>query len=420
MDDGAAQHPRLCPSYLMPILLLMCGAIALSPVILLDPGMPQVSHALVIAAIAVMLTSYFAPVLVDRAVLLIGGFWLFDVFLVNTGNWLATGVNGTRFMLTIAYYGFNFVVLCATASMVATGGQTARNWLRLALAAALAIEIAVVVTGFNVGPAASVNVGSDPSVNARNSGSFDNPNQLGYFGLLVASCWFALHERAPLSWLDGAITAGALFLCISSSSRAAVLGAVALPAIALFRHGISTRAIPLAAVSLVAGTIVAYAMADQLAEGIAQQRVVERFDQSKQHDSFAGRGYDRLWLYPEHLIVGAGEGAYDRFLRSQGGDNEIHSSFATILFGYGILGTALFLGLMWRVCSYQGWHGLALMAPLAVYGLAHQGLRATLLWVLLGILLSARWQRYVPVAGGVLKESDYRQFEDRGRSKQSA
>jgi hypothetical protein len=108
---------------------------------------------------------------------------------------------------------------------------------------------------------------------------------------------------------------------------------------------------------------------------------------SGQYDSLATRGYDRIANYPEHILLGAGEGAYGRF-RSDLYGTELHSSFGTLLFCYGVVGAGcfacalLFLGrLDLRAALY--------LVPALVHGMAHQGLRFAFFWAVLAFVCCA-------------------------------
>lgn len=100
-----------------------------------------------------------------------------------------------------------------------------------------------------------------------------------------------------------------------------------------------------------------------------------------------GRGYDRIWLSPEHLFIGAGEGAFARFTNKSGDKGvEIHSTWGTILFSYGIVGLTLYtacLFLIFRPAPPAHW---AYFATIALYGVTHQGLRFSMAWVFYGIV----------------------------------
>lgn len=101
-------------------------------------------------------------------------------------------------------------------------------------------------------------------------------------------------------------------------------------------------------------------------------------------DSLAGRGYDRIWNHPEYIVLGAGEGAVDRFnTRLKGG--ELHSTWGTVLFSYGLIGLGLFLNFLRRLWKLSGKYFLYTV-PAWIYGLTHQGLRFTTLWLLLALV----------------------------------
>jgi hypothetical protein len=118
-------------------------------------------------------------------------------------------------------------------------------------------------------------------------------------------------------------------------------------------------------------------------EGLSGQ-VVERFKDigGQKDDSFAARGYDRIWLTPEYLIAGAGEGAFNRFSNN----NEMHSTFGTILFSYGLPGAALFLLVLWIIFRRAPPRYLVYFVPVCLYGITHQGLRFTQFWIFLALV----------------------------------
>lgn len=55
------------------------------------------------------------------------------------------------------------------------------------------------------------------------------------------------------------------------------------------------------------------------------------------------RGYDKIYLYPENILYGAGEGEYQRFEKAVA-DNEIHATLPSILFYYGIIPFMFIIG----------------------------------------------------------------------------
>jgi hypothetical protein len=92
------------------------------------------------------------------------------------------------------------------------------------------------------------------------------------------------------------------------------------------------------------------------------------------------RGYDRFWIHPEYVLIGAGEGYYKRFESWHSG--EMHSGFGTMLFSYGILGFSLFVIFIKKVSRRNLKINLLSLSPIFLYNLTHLGLRDSLFWML--------------------------------------
>ena len=66
---------------------------------------------------------------------------------------------------------------------------------------------------------------------------------------------------------------------------------------------------------------------------------------------FLDRGMEKLVLYPQYLLYGAGEGGFDRFtLASQ--VNEIHCCLFSVMFCYGLIPTLCLLVWLGRKLRY--------------------------------------------------------------------
>jgi hypothetical protein len=231
----------------------------------------------------------------------------------------------------------------------------------------------------------------------RAIGTFNNPNQLGYWTLLVGACLLTL-KSSPASGQSGArigpfdlaLLCALGFIAAHSLSKAAMVSFLVLVLAGLWCQGLGARMKLAVVVLFLAGSISLWESSDivqgWLAEGWTG-RAIDRFEDIGRQgdDSLAGRGYDRIWEHPEYLLFGAGEGGPERFLSLA---DEIHSTFATVLFSYGILGLLLFLGLLWLIFRHAERRHLAYSLPVFLYSLTHQGLRFTLFWVFLGLVLA--------------------------------
>jgi hypothetical protein len=214
------------------------------------------------------------------------------------------------------------------------------------------------------------------SLNSRQALFFNNENQLGYFCVLAATIFVLGARRFATPLRYQLVFYGALaYLALLAQSRGAILGLIALAIVALLGRPLRF----LLGMGAVLGVYLIITVTPPILSKAEERYVVQG-----EYDTLATRGYDRIVNYPEHILFGAGEGVYERF-RSELYGSEIHSSYGTLLFCYGIPGTVLFtLGLL-GVCRRDP--RLALyMIPAFVHGVGHQGLRFAFFWAMLAFL----------------------------------
>lgn len=267
-------------------------------------------------------------------------------------------------LLPVLYYGFNAMLVLLALHLHA---QDPDRFIKFTLAAVLAAVAWQIALGFpGVAP-----------VEVRQTLFFNNPNQLGYYGVLVTTM-FALPEarRLPMLARTAGLALGA-FTALLGVSSSATLSLVLVVLVAIVATPRNTLALgtALTAIVLVFLPITQEAVTDRL------QTIGESRD-----DSMEGRGYDRIVDHPKYLIFGAGEGAYDRFDSGV----ELHSTPGTLVFAYGVVGALLFLRFGRGVWLSVGGRRVIFLLPGAFYGLTHQGLRFSMLWVLVALLLVGR------------------------------
>jgi hypothetical protein len=211
---------------------------------------------------------------------------------------------------------------------------------------------------------------------------FNNPNQLGYYAMLSASILMMAHRRVGLTTVP--LTVGMLaaaYLSLFSASRAALAGLVILLAI-----GFLSRLRSMLIAAVLAVPIIFSSPFDA-----AIERTQDRVANDDSLGFFEERGYDRISAHPEYLVMGAGEGGFKRFEDSTAiGSHEMHSAYGTILFSYGIVGCVLFIVLCVQLVRGAPLRLMLMLLPAASYSVTHQGLRFTLLWVLLAFPMLMR------------------------------
>jgi hypothetical protein len=225
---------------------------------------------------------------------------------------------------------------------------------------------------------------------------FNNENQLGYFCLLAATVFVVgarqIAIRLPYQLVFYTSVA---YLALLAQSRGALLGLVTLTVIALLGRPVRLLLV------LGMGALLYVALTGSPP---MLSKAEERYVVSGEYDTAATRGYDRIVNYPEHLLFGAGEGAYERF-RSELYASEIHSSYGTVLFCYGIPGTVLFLLVLWAICRPDLRVAIYLI-PAFVHSSGHHGLRFAFFWAMLAFLCCQATAAAADVAEPVATELD--------------
>jgi hypothetical protein len=283
-------------------------------------------------------------------------------------NWWTLKLK-TGFWMSSVFYIYNVIVFVSVLFMHRRHGAHFL-WFtgKLTLVSVLS-QVALGLVGFSGG--------------ARAELGFNNPNQLGYFALLGASILMVLQRRRHISTLE--VTIGLLassYLCLISASKAALGSIVILAVVGLV---VRLKTMLLVAAAFTIALLVANPINDMVDSAIA------RFENDESYGFLEERGYDRITEHPEYWITGAGEGGFRRFRETTIiEDHEIHSSFGTVFFSYGIVGLAIFIGFLFSVVRGTELRTWLLLAPAMAYGVTHQGLRFTPFWVLLAIVVAIR------------------------------
>ena len=376
--------PAQAPVKLSVFLIGWVLFLFLNPIYVNASGEPQPSDFLTVLFLVFMVTGYGFRIPVHRDLYLVGYLFLMWVATVNTLWWLQLGER--QLILSSLYFVFNFGIVVFILGLAHTHGPAFATVTRLALMATLVGELAyVLVTGTD---------------GWRAIGTFNYPNQLGYWNLLSVASLLVLKGERRLTNADLLVLGAAVMTTFLSGSRGALLGLFALIGVALVWRGLDSRwgsilgllALGLVATLVVAGFSLEPGAFDRLVEEIVPPGSLDRLNPSANHRNvdIASRGYDRLWLYPEHLVLGAGEGAYARFDLSAlpRAHLEMHSAFGTILFSYGMPGLAIFGLLFWRVFRRAQFSHFLYFLPVCFYNLTHQGIRFSMFWVFVALVIA--------------------------------
>lgn len=355
-----------------PILAMWCVYLILTPIYVVASGLPQPGDMLaLLLAPVVLYTSGRLLFPRARTTLRIIGYLVAYIIVANVvwsfviGNWAMDLRQGL--WMSPLFYIYNLAIFWTALALY---GKYRGRMLRLTYDVLLYSTMAIVLA------TPLLLTGS-----LRQKLLFNSSNQLGYHAVLVATVLVIAQRPLKISTLQTSIgLVGCSYLAALSASKAA-LGSMAILAVA----GVLNRARTVIVTGIVAVFLLMFSAPVIKAVSDAEYRIV--------HDRSFGfleeRGYDRLWKHPEYLIVGSGEGAYHRFRDSTViGQHEMHSSFGTMVFCYGIVGLALFTWFAWASLRGVGLRIWLCMMPAYAFGFTHQALRTTLFWVVLAMMMA--------------------------------
>ncbi len=339
------------------------AGIMIAPFYVLPSGLPQPSGAFAALTVVLLVADGRGQVQFPaRAVPALTTLFALVVYIAIT-NFVWTGITGySSISMNSAYYAYNSAVLVTTVAGYARfGARFLHALVRVAVASLL---LQVVLSPFVFVPG-----------QLRQELFYNNSNQLAYFAILVGSMFFAgARIERPDPRLEAVVYASVVYLALLSVSRAAFGSVLLLIGLALLNR---PRSAIIVFGAIVSGLVTLEYLTDFL--GAASERLSNL-------DPGTGRGYDRIANHPEYLVFGAGEGMSARF-ESEAVAHELHSIFGALLFSYGLPGIGLFVLLLVQILRLGRWSALMALGPTFIYGLAHQGLRFTQLWLLLGLVI---------------------------------
>ena len=285
------------------------------------------------------------------------------------------GIDSSKMLRYIFYYSFNFLFFLLFLKTLKEN-ESFSNYVSLAIIICLAIQTSFAALGIN---------GGIKGDGARSILFFNNPNQLGYFSLLLLTIFTVIKSKYRLNfYYVFSILLFSSALILFSGSRAALGGLLILAIILLYRLG-STNKFRILVFLIV--VLIAAPFAYQTSFIQSKVSLIETRNQRNEVKNITEaqvRGYDRFWIHPEYVFFGAGEGKNDRFNSYH--TLEMHSGFGTILFSYGILGFILFSLFLYKVIEKNTYFNILLLTPVLIYNLTHQGFRFSLFWALLACI----------------------------------
>lgn len=324
--------------------------IVTKPLYLLSSGSLQVGDACLLLSFACCVVSRCGRFKVEKNDFLIVGF-VFAVIIID--GWYFCIYGDSSFLIYAMYYIFNLFAILLFRHLYGD-----RDFLRkccLCLRASFIVQLLVYVLGLGRWYDAS-----------RYMGTFNDPNQMGFF--VLSSFVFILIVSEKCGFKNKLIDDFcAVTLIVLTSSTGMMLGMVLIYCAKAFKFvqkGDLRHAI-LAFVSLLALFAAALAIFALIGSGggiagleTMADRIQGKIDKllmggevSGQNAFLIDRGIDKVATYPELIFFGAGEGFWSRFDLAYTNMNEVHSTWIGLLFYYGVIPFCVLIG--WIVGNFR-------------------------------------------------------------------
>ena len=355
------------------VLTIWCLHLILLPIYVFGSGSIQPSHIVLITGLlTLVLSQHFQSQIggarqsiVDTRIAITGRlictiFCLFALYVCTVNSAWAAILSSAKPFLFSSFQIYNLLLVYFVFSVASKGFFSFARYTRAGFSGALIlISVSILYDGYGSA--------------SRESGLFNNPNQLAFFCLSSSLCFYIVEKLGIGSSLWNRSFIGiSCFICMLTLSRAGLSCCVLVFLASLF-DGPSKLSksfiilVTTTALLIFAGSI---GIIESLEKRNQQTQAV--FD-----NQIEGRGYDRILESPEYILLGAGEGEnrrFEGFLASLGG--EIHSSVGTLIFCYGIIGFSLYSCLWWFMffASPGLVYKICAAAPI-IFSVTHNGLR---------------------------------------------
>lgn len=371
--------------------LWLCLALLLKPFYLLPSGSFQLGDICLVIAFVAYLLKKKSALYIEPCDFLLA---LFIICVVVINGIYFCIYQTSDFIMQTSYYMFNFITVILFRAEMRSDVFLKR--MSQVLRADLIAQLAIYCVGAGRWYLGVVGGSS------RYMGTFNDPNQLAFFMFSAYAFIQIVRSKRGIRaiLIDDAVT---LFIVLQTASTGMLAGTLL-----IFIPKIVKMAVTFFSNKRFSGFAwllmlsVCYAMAvfpfahSEMSKGSSLfvfERIGNKFSKlagsneggtSFQDSILADRQLDKLILYPEKILYGAGQGAYERFERANSA-NEIHSSFLGMLFYYGIGPFSVLM--MWIVSNFkkakQGFYVSLIYVAFFAETLTLTNQRQPLFWILL-------------------------------------
>lgn len=355
---------------------IICFSLLFSQFYIIPSGLPQFAHVFLMFFVCLFFlstqhrNSVFKRFLSDNRWIL---YFVFYVLIVNA--FFALVNSDYRFYMASIYWVYNVLLFLTIGSFLKSNSNY------ISLVNRFSIFSILVLGGlcfFYIG-----RFDFYPRFNAF----FNDPNQMSYWAICTFTIYLFTSNRR--FFIDLLLFSVLVLIVMTSMSRSGLLGILLFSPVLLSADGdLKFRYVKflflVSAFMAVGVYLVSNFNVTNLSDNELLTNTFNRIEATDTDSQFEIRGYNLLFDYPSYLISGSGQGAEYRFGRT----HEIHSSWAAIVFYYGIPGFSIFVLFVVNLMKSMSFlNRVYFMAPF-FYGISTYGLRTPIFWILIAIIAS--------------------------------
>lgn len=226
----------------------------------------------------------------------------------------------------------------------------------------------------------------------RYNGFFNDPNQMAFWGL----CSFGMVSilAKDLKTTLPAFIA-AIIICLITMSRSALLGIAPMIVGVLLKMVRSIyKSKYFLIILIILALLICFTILINPQFELTENNIyfINRITSTNVESQMEARGYGLLYDYPEQMIFGAGQGDMMRFNH----DGEIHSTWHGILFYYGIIGLAFFLGFLFNLYKRLSLSDILIGLGPLLYSFTTYGARTPIFYIFLACIYISVHRNRVP------------------------
>lgn len=247
-------------------------------------------------------------------------------------------------------------------------------------------------------------------VTGRYLGTFNDPNQLAFYMFALLLIMFMIGKFYDINCRICILDYAAFLFILYHTASISMLVAFVVFAVSYFAVSVVSLGVehdPKRRKQVFYTFIVAFVLVvvfiifhEQIIEFVKSSQLFSRLlskedlsttitdEQYTDRSIWQDRNIDKLYLYPQYNIFGAGQGYFSRFYRAHS-SGEIHSTLLSILFCYGIIPVSLFLLWIWKNIKKTSWF-IPVFLALTVESFVLLNQRQPLFWLIFLLSYSYR------------------------------